>query len=312
MPPPPPSTAIDMSGFQTAEIKTYSSPDKIGVRLPHPSNGKQAKAAIAKTLGLKPQSAALFGLFIGVLGRPNKALGNSDELPVGADFSFSRWCFDLAKEARLCRQDDAALHLLYCEATNSYRNETKLRPSPEQAVELDSFMDPDFPVERQFMELVRTVPGYDMYIVHECTVKEDILHNKQTIPKGTLIQCHLDLEKLAFVSDKGDAVLAEWNWRAVRRWKKDSIANILFEVCLEELNASILKWVSLESRQNNYLFHLASAICDTVKVVQDKEANPLPEINPALAGKVQDPLAEFVNGIFFGTTSPKFSSIPPS
>ena len=27
---------------------------------------------------------------------------------------------------------------------------------------------------------------------------------------------------------------------------------------------------------------------------------PLPEVNPALAGKVQDPLAEFVNGIFVG------------
>ena len=297
-----------MSGFQTAEIKTYSSPDKIGVRLTHPSTAKQAKAAIAKKLGLKPQSTALFGLFIGSLGRPNKVLRDRDEVPVGADFSFSRWCFQLDKEAKLCRQDDAALHLLYCEATHSYQNDTKLRPSPEQTHELDSFMDPDFPVERQFMELVRTVPGYDKYVVHECTVKEDIISNRQTIPKGTLIQCHLDMEKLAFVSDKGE-VLAEWNWKVVRRWKKDSVNNILFEVCLEELNASILKWVALESRQSNYLFYLASDICDTVKGVQDKEANPLPEINPALAGKVQDPLAEFVNGIFFGS-KPKFSSIP--
>ena len=94
----------------------------------------------------------------------------------------------------------------------------------------------------------------------------------------------------------------------VRRWKKDSVNNILFEVCLEELNAAILKWVSLESRQSNYLFHLSSGICETVKVVQDKEANPLPEINPALAGKVQDPLAEFVNGMLFGS-NPKFSSL---
>ncbi len=298
-----------MSGFQTAEIKTYSSPDKIGVRLPHPSTAKQARAAIAKRLGLKPRSVALFGLFIGRLGRPNKVLGDGEEVPLGADFSFNRWSFDVEKEAKLCRQDDTAQHLLYCEAMHSYQKESKLKPSQEQASELDSFMDPDFPVERQFMEVIRTVPGYNMYIAHECTVKEDIVTNTKTIPRGTLIQCHLDLEKLSFVSDRGDEILMEWDWKLVRRWKKDAVNNILFEVCLEELNASILKWVSLESRQNNYLFHLAGGICDMVKGVQDKEANPLPEINPAQAGKVQDPLAEFVNGMFFGST-PEFDSIP--
>ena len=82
---------------------------------------------------------------------------------------------------------------------------------------------------------------------------------------------------------------------------------IMFEVCLDELNASILRWISLETRQSNYLFHLASDICDRAKELQEKEANPLPEVNPALAGKVQD-LAEFVNGVFRRFT-PKFSSI---
>ena len=48
---------------------------------------------------------------------------------------------------------------------------------------------------------------------------------------------------------------------------------IMFEVCLDELNASILRWISLETRQSNYLFHLASDICDRAKELQEREAN---------------------------------------
>lgn len=308
-----------MSDSWTVEVKTYSSGreggagggGQLSVRLPKPCNCKQAKAAIAKRLGLKPQSLPLFGLFTGPLGRPNKVLESGEELvaPPGKaawDLSFHRWSFEAEKEARLSRQDDVATHLLYCEARERYEG-GELKPSREQAEELETYMDPDFPVERQSVDLLRSVPGYWTYIVHECTAKADIVSNQCTIPKGARIQCHLDNEKLAFVG-VDEEMLMEWPWRVVRRWKMDQGATILFEVCIDELNAGILRWVSLESRQTNFLFHLASEICDRVKVDQDRREGPLPPANPALAGKVQDPLAEFVNRIFFGV-APKFSSL---
>jgi len=296
-------------GSQTIEVKTYQDSEKLGVIIQHPSTCKQAKAAIAEKLQLKPQSLPLFGLFVGPLGSPSKVLRNSDHVPLGADFSFHRWSFDLKLEAKLCRQDDVATHLLYCEATHVFLHTTRLKPSQEEREELESYMDPDFPVERQFMELVRTVPGYDMYVVDECTVKEDILSNRGTIQKGTQILCHLDMEMLSFVSADRQTLL-EWNWKTVRRWKMDKVNTIMFEVCIEELNAPMVRWVTLESRQINYLFHLASDICDQIKIIQDKLDNPVPPVNPALAGKVQNPLAEFVNGIFYGFPQKKFSSIP--
>ena len=294
-----------MSGYQTAEIKVFSSSEKTGVYIPHPSTCKQAKVAIAKKLGLKPQSISLFALCIGPLGLPNKILSDRDVVPVGGDFSFQRWSFDVEKEGKLCRQDDMAMHLLYCEAKHDYLHENRFKPTPAQAEELESFMDPDFPVERQFMEVLRSLPGYNSYIVRKCLVKDMIKSNICTIPKGTSIDCLLTFQKLAFVN--GEETIMEWDWKVVRRWKTEG-NGIEFEVCLEEINAPIMKWVSLETRQSNYLFSVASTICDIIKGAKDKAANPLPEINPALAGKVQDPLAEFINGIFHGF-APKFDSI---
>lgn len=293
-----------MSGFQTAEVKVYSSEHRLGVKLPHPSTGKQAKAAIARKLGLKPQSIALFGLSIGPLDCPSKILKDTDAVPVGGDFSFHRWCFHTTKETKLCRQDEVAMHLIFCEAKFNYDQMTKLRPSSEQLEELESFLDPAFTVERQFVELMRTVPGYFTYVVHECTAKEDIVGNACNIPKGTRVQCYLDIEKFSIRNSHGELEV-EWNWKIVRRWKVDSVNTIKFDVCLEDRNAPIMKWISLESRQCSYLFHLASDICD---LIIELDADQRPAINPALAGKVQDPLKEFVNGIFHGFT-PKFSSI---
>lgn len=294
-----------MSGSQTVEVKTYSSVHALGVKLAHPSTSKQAKATIAKQLGLKPQSIALFGLFIGPLDRPSKMLKDTDKVPVaGGDFSFHRWCFNPALEAKLCRQDEVAMHLMFCEAKFNYDQRTQINPSPEQVLELESFLDPVFTVERQFVEMMRTVPGYFTYIVHECTTKEDIVGNACNIPKGTPVQCYLDTETLS-IRDKGGELLVEWDWKIVRRWKMDSVSTIMFDVCLKDGNAPIMRWISLESRQSNYLFNLASDICDAII---ESEADQRPAINPALAGRVQDPLKEFVNGIFHGS-APKFSSI---
>ena len=292
-----------MSGSQTAEVYTYTRKEKFGVLLPHPSTCKQAMVAIAGKFGLKQQSLALFRLSIGPLGCPNKTLSDRDVVPVGASFCFHRWSFDVVKETKLCKQDEVAMHFIFCEARHNYENNPNIKPTPEQVHELEEFLDPLFTVERQFVELMRTVQGYFTYVVPECTVKSDIVCNACNVPKGTQIQCHLNTQTLAFFAVGGKLVL-EWDWKIVRRWKMDAGNTIMFEVCLEDRNAPILKWVSLETRQSGHLFCLAGDICDFIL----KDASQLPPINPALAGRVQDPLAEVVNKIFKGY-APKFSSL---
>jgi hypothetical protein len=294
-----------MSGFQTAEVKVYSSESKLGVRLPHPSTCKQAKAAISKYLGLKPRSLSLFGLTLGPLDRPSKKLKDTDVVPLGGDFSFHRWSFDPIKEVKLCREDDVALHLIFCEAKFNYEQRSKMKPTPEQEVELEEFLDPAFTVERQFVELIQKVPGYATYIVHEMVVKEDIMGNACNIPRGTRVQCFLNTDTFSLWSGNGKEKLVEWDWKVVRRWKTEAADTIKFDVCLESGNAPLMKWIAFETRQSGYLFNLASDICD---VVTHTDMDQRPAINPAQAGKVQDPLKEFVNGIFHGFT-PNFSSI---
>ncbi len=295
-----------MSGSHTVEIKVYSQDEKLAIVLPHPSTCRQAKVAIAKKLGMKSQSASMFGLCIGPQGRPSKILKDIDVLPVGGDFSLERFIFDLEKEVKLSKQDEEAMHLLFCEAKHHFLQEnSKITPSPSQREELESYIDPDFPVERQFLDLVRTAPGYDRYIVHECNVKDTITTNKGVLPEGAKIECHLTMNQFIFMDPSNGEILLEWDWRAVKRWKAESSSGIGFEVCLEDLNASILRWIAIESRQSNYLFNVASGICDIVKAKQDKVASLS---SAGVLARVQDPLGEFVNGLFKGFT-PNFDSI---
>ena len=109
---------------------------------------------------------------------------------------FQRWNVELDREAKLCRRDDQALHLLYAEA-RFYVDQGRIRPSPEQAMELDSLADPSFPAERQYLELARSLPGYLSYGASGVQVKEDIVANDIQIPAGTTVTCELDMERLA-------------------------------------------------------------------------------------------------------------------
>ena len=109
---------------------------------------------------------------------------------------FQRWNVELDREAKLCRRDDQAVHLLYAEA-RFYVDQGRIRPSPEQAMELDSLADPSFPAERQYLELARSLPGYMSYGASGVQVKEDIVANDIQIPAGTTVTCELDMERLA-------------------------------------------------------------------------------------------------------------------
>ena len=63
-----------MSGSQTSEVETFSPEGRMPVRLgPPPWKAGRVKAAVGETLGLKPASLPLFGLFEGTLDAPNRS-----------------------------------------------------------------------------------------------------------------------------------------------------------------------------------------------------------------------------------------------
>lgn len=102
---------------------------------------------------------------------------------------------DSDQEAKLCRQDDVAIHLLFAEAQFGV-DQGRLQPSAEQTLALEGLSDPSFPTERQYLELARTLPGYQTHIARGVVVQGDILSNNIQIPGGTTVTCLLQQDKL--------------------------------------------------------------------------------------------------------------------
>ena len=294
-------------GLHTIELRTFSSRDPVAIRLPEGCTVEKVRGEICKRLGLQSNSMNLFGLFLGPIEHPTRLLIDTDVIPIGAEISLQRWNFDVEREIKMVRKDDIAINLLYNEATY-HLDKGKIHPTDVQYQELESFSDPTFPTERQYLELVSTIPGYSSYVAEGCTVLEDIATNDAKVPSGTKVHCVLDMHSLAFKGDisKSESLI-EWPWTSVRRWKIPSSDEIRFEVCLQKGNAPVMCWVSLSTPMAQVLFHTAGGICGEVKRLQDKVERPHPPANPRLAGKHYDPLMELVDNLLF--KGPKFNSI---
>lgn len=294
-----------MSGSHTVEVDSFGRYGKFAVTVPHPSTAVQLKEAIRKRLSLNPASVKLFGAFLGPLGRPTRVLLDDDVIPIGANVCFQRWNFDIEMEAKLICHDNTAIHLLYSEA-RFFLDQGRIEPNESQMQELEALSDPFFPTERQFLELVQTVPGYVAFAAPECKLLRDVDSNEVTIPSGTLVSCVVGLHSLAIQAER---TKLEWPWQQVKRWKTTSPNLVKFEVCLKKQNAPIMEWVSLETPQAYFLSSTASGLCHHLKLKRDETLKPLPPVNPRLAGRPFDPLAEFLNVELFGAT--QFSSIMP-
>ena len=120
-------------------------------------------------------------------------------MPPSAKLCLQKWNLTPDQEAKLCRHDDVANHLLYAEA-KFYVNEGKIVPAPHQLAELTELADPAFPAERQYLELARTLPGYQSQVARGVVVKGDIVSNDIHIPDGTAVSCLLDRERLALTT----------------------------------------------------------------------------------------------------------------
>lgn len=116
-----------------------------------------------------------------------------------ATLCLQRWNVDLEQESKLSRQDDVAIHLLFAEAQFCV-DQGKLQPSPEQILTLESLADPSFPAKRQYLELARTLPGYQSHIAKGVVVQGDIISSDIHIPDGTTITCHLEQDQLVLMT----------------------------------------------------------------------------------------------------------------
>ena len=291
-----------MSDSQTLEVATFSG-GLASVVLPHPSTVSKARAEVAAKLGVSPEAMRVFQLHLGVIGRPKTVLKDEDHVPQGVPLSLQRWHFDVEEERILTKRDDKAIHLLYCEAKHRL-DAGQLQPSVEQTQELDALSDPLFPTERQFLELARSVPGYSAYAAGGCRLQRELQCNEGSLGVGAIVSCVLDVSGVVLEEEEkgGGRVRIHWPWKLVRRWK--ITPNVFrFEACVHKQNAPILEWVSMETKQAEYLFHTASALCDSRKASSREEQLP----NPLNAGRSYDPLREFVNSVLY--SAPKFTAL---
>ena len=169
---------------------------------------------MGEKLGLKPASLQLFGLFEGPLGAPCRyssttqnsrcisvsqscysVLADDSTVPPDTKLCFQRWNMELDREAKLSRQDDAALHLLFAEAKFNV-DQGNMAPSAEQSAALESLVDPAFPTERQYLELARDLPGYETHVAKGVVVEGDITSNDVQIPSGAVVTCLVGKEGL--------------------------------------------------------------------------------------------------------------------
>ena len=110
---------------------------------------------------------------------------------------------DLSLEARLCRHDDVASHLLFREVQcqlESGGGGREMGASPETVRQLEELADPAFPAERQFLDLARSLPGYGALVAREVVVETDLVSNDVNIRRGQRVTCRLERERLVLTT----------------------------------------------------------------------------------------------------------------
>lgn len=229
-------------GSQTVEIQSFISQDPLAVLLPVSCSCERALREVASKLEIRGDSLEVFALFCGKLGHPIRVLQPSDTVPMATELSLQRW-YMRSDEAKVIKQDDKAIHCLYMEAKHKLTT-GDLQPTAEQMEELETFSDPLFPTERQFLEVARQVSGYNSVVVRQCIVNEEIHDNSCVLSVGSLVTVSMDIEGLSVRGKTGDL---HWPWTVVRRWKRvtSSQTNVIkFEV--SQTTGLLLMWTSCD------------------------------------------------------------------
>ena len=269
---------LGAQGSEISVIETYGKYGSTSVRIVHPCHGKTLKEHLQKHLSLKEESLQLFGVFLGGLDCRMQVIENDMQVPIGKKLSFARFNGDKKLEAKLIQRDDSALHLLFSEAKHGIETGV-IQPTEEQSMQLEDYLDPMFPVERQYLELAQECQGYGTFVFPNCLVDNSIV---KVVVKVTPLS-------LIIIGNE----TREISYHHIKSWKFEvKLHTISFDINPTGNMSSVLL---VESSQVAIISQAVSMYCHNLAVELCIIAPNLPQ-KPM--GKYVDPLKSFVNHLY--------------
>ena len=281
------------------------------VDVPH-GNPESLMERVAKALGLKDSSRKYFTLVRGKSPeKPLSVITGHDEQPVGKSeiICVRKWCFDVSAETKLISTDDVAMNLVFQEAVHAVETGL-LRPNDEQQAELDSFCNPSFPVEKQYIQLCQKLPEYNRVDINDCEIIERTKCSNQEIERGTRVSMHMTMRGIRLVDSRDGKCIDFTSWQYIRGWQF-SFSRSLFSYEIALISPQMdhtFFWIPIRTDQVSYLLSVIQLIVKKIKRLQDGPESFLPR-PLANQEKEKSGLRSFMNDLFSMGKSDDFSAI---
>ena len=265
-------------GFEISVIETYGRYGTTSVKIVHPCDGKTLKSHMQKHLSLKEESLQLFGVFLGGLDHRIQVIDDNMQVPIGKTMSFARFNGDKKLEAKLIQRDDVALHLLFSEAKHAVEIGLT-EPTDEQSARLEDYLDPMFPVERQYLELIQDCSGYGTFVFHNCLINNATTKVVVKVTSRSLI-----------VGNE----IGEISYHHIKSWRLEGKLQhtIMFDISPIPPCSTML---SVESHQAFLISQAVTMYCHNLAIQLDIIAPNMPQ---KTIGRHVDPLVSFVNRLY--------------
>ena len=117
---------------------------------------------------------------------PTKKYGNNEiiYLPrTRSVISFQKWSFDIPREQKYLKTDVGALRLISIHCVEDIRS-GRIKPRPEHLALIEEYRSPDFPCDKQYVELCQKMFGYGYVYLDDCTVKIDLMVKDVRLNEG--------------------------------------------------------------------------------------------------------------------------------
>lgn len=188
--------SFSTGSLEKAAVKVRNYKDKILV--------KDLLTAVARELRIHQDNTELFAIFEGPLLNPFRKLEGNNELHLSYQktLSIQKWSFDVEKERRAVKSDEAALKLLRHQALSEIQA-GRMNPSHEDMEKLEDFSNNAFIVDRQFMNVIYSLKDYGSVFVENCEVITELtLHPQVSIGKGETVTLQTNLKGLTVKTGK--------------------------------------------------------------------------------------------------------------
>lgn len=281
------------------------------VDVPHGPPGSLMEP-VAKALGLKDSSRKYFTLVREKTpGKPLAVLTDHEEQPIGKSelICVRKWCFDVSAETKLISTDDVALNLIFQEAFHAVESGL-LMPNEEQQAELDSFCNPSFPVEKQYIQLCQKLPDYNRIDINDCEITERTKCSNQDIELGTPVSMSITMRGIRLANSRDGKSIGFTAWQHIRGWRY-SVSRSLFCYEIAVITPQMdhkFYWIPIQTDQVSYLLSVISVIVMKIKRLQDGPESFLPR-PLASQEKEKSGLWNFMNDLFSMRKSDDFSEI---